>query len=93
MKETKEAKAIRYLTTGHVKVQRHDWAYSEVHVTSDQGGDPYHVVQRGGEWNCDCPAQIPLCAHVLACMAIIPTSKGAPLLPEAHDEFASILDG
>lgn len=93
MKETKEAKAIRYLTTGHVKVVwHHPGVLTEVHVTSDQGGEPYHVTQRGGEWHCDCPAQIPLCAHVLACKAIIPTSKTA--LPESDvDEFAAILDG
>lgn len=91
-KETKEEKAIRYLTTGRVVVQYHDpRVLTEVHVTGDTGGEPYIAVYRGGVWSCDCPAQV-VCAHILACKAIIPVS-GVVVAEETGIGLDAILDG
>jgi hypothetical protein len=93
-KETKTAKALRYLASGRVSVQRHDTMVSEVHVTGDAGGEPYHVIRRAAEWSCDCPAQVE-CAHILACKAIIATPPGEDirLWQASPDELDALLDG
>lgn len=71
--EKVQAKAGEYLLSGRVKVQflaneeRVDFL---ANVTPKAGGDPYRVKYTHGVWNCDCPARVEVCAHVLACQTI-----------------------
>lgn len=92
-KETKEEKAIRYLSSGRVAVYEvlPEYDYAEVRVTGDTGGEPYIVHREENVWSCDCPAQV-VCAHILACKAIIPVS-GVVVDEETGIDLDAILDG
>lgn len=81
-----DAKAERYLAEGRVvavRVGPHD---AEFKV---RGSEPYRVVFRG-DWSCDCPAQVPLCAHVRACQKIAqPTAN--PVAFTGTDDLSALV--
>ena len=72
-----QAKAAEYLLAGRVKVrdcreligaQKHTFV-ADV-SSSSQDGEPYHVKFGANGWHCDCPARVPVFAHILACQTI-----------------------
>ena len=98
-KETKEQKAIRYLTEGHVDMIDVDIAAGRVvaDVYSDAGGEPYIVRRTSAGWTCDCPAQVTPCSHILAVLLVVPSDvkdkhRGASVYT-GEDEFSDLLDG
>lgn len=93
MPESVESKASKYLAEGRVVLNDLYYQSNAGHVRLTfyvQGSDtePYYVKARREsgdqpwDWTCDCPARVPLCAHVVACKTILrdkmPVTKAVP---------------
>lgn len=84
-----EVKAVKYLSEGKVKAQHVGEGTALFHVSGSQPGDPYFVkFSKSGGWKCDCPARVPECAHVKACMLVTELDKD----PNASIGFAHDAD-
>ncbi len=96
--EKTQAKAAEYLLKGRVKITYlignpgHETCLAEV-MSASQDGDPYQIrfdPQTG--WHCDCPARVPLCAHILACTTITNLTMTAAAPTFAKGETSSVED-
>lgn len=88
------AKALQYIANGQVRVQavtnspaedEHGapGPYVVAHVTPSDGGEPYWVTRTTGGWTCDCPARVPVCAHIHATSLVTPEKFGSDKATEA----------
>lgn len=91
------AKAAMYLASGNVRViyvsgepgedeNGSPLPYVVAHVTPSDGGEPYWVERHTGGWRCDCPARVPVCAHIYAASLVTPES----FEPKGEDEAMTI---
>lgn len=64
-------KAAEYLAQGRVKVKAVVTSGHPTGLFSVAGSleEPYEV-RYLSNWTCDCPARVPVCAHILACQKI-----------------------
>ena len=93
------AKALQYIANGQVRVVEvtatpeedaygAPGAYVTAHVTPSDGGEPYYVHRKSAGWMCDCPARVPVCAHIYATALVTPKHVGVP----AKESVLSIED-
>ncbi len=81
MSQTILSKAKQYLSDGQVLVLKASTASAEFAVQGS-ANKPYIVSVRGALWNCDCPAQVDVCAHIQACKLIYKASEGVSFFPK-----------
>lgn len=95
--EKMQAKAAELLLKGRVRVRSVvkdvpqtvkeglQYAFFRADVYSmTQDGDPYRVSYKT-HWLCDCPARVPVCAHIVACQAVYEPAK-----PELDPEVEAL---
>jgi hypothetical protein len=87
--ENLELKAHRYLTEGRVTAVFVDHNRGSFNV---RGSDdlPY-TISFSGDWTCDCPARVPVCAHILACQQITHFNTDLSLYRPVDDDLTAEL--
>ena len=65
MSEAIDAKAVRYLAEGRVRIRAVSPEAVEAEVQGS-GEAPYETRREGRRWSCDCPAWQRQCCHVRA---------------------------